>query len=204
MRYAEILRQTERYYTDKIEQHGPTPAGVDWESRAAQELRFAQLINVCDVSRPFSINDYGCGYGALLDHLEAAGLEVDYRGFDVSERMLEHARERHPGREWVEAAEQLRPAEFTVASGLFNLKLDVDDSEWRDYVVETIAALDALSERGFAFNMLTSYSDPPLMRPDLYYGDPLFFFDHCKRRFARNVALLHDYDLYEFTIIVRK
>jgi hypothetical protein len=26
----------------------------------------------------------------------------------------------------------------------------------------------------------------------------------CKRRFSRNVALLHDYDLYEFTVLVRK
>ena len=32
----------------------------------------------------------------------------------------------------------------------------------------------------------------------------LFFFDFCKRNFSRNVALLHDYGLYDFTIIVRK
>ena len=42
------------------------------------------------------------------------------------------------------------------------------------------------------------------MRADLFYGDPTFFFDHCKRKYSRNVALLHDYDLYEFTIIVRR
>jgi hypothetical protein len=52
--------------------------------------------------------------------------------------------------------------------------------------------------------MLTSYSDPERMRPELYYGDPRFFFDRCKRDYTRNVALLHDYDLYEFTIIARK
>jgi hypothetical protein len=54
--------------------------------------------------------------------------------------------------------------------------------------------------------MLTKYSDAERMagRPDLFYGDPLFFFDFCKRNFSRNVALLHDYGLYDFTIIVRK
>ena len=67
----------------------------------------------------------------------------------------------------------------------------------------TLETLAELSIRGFAFNMLTSYSDTDKMRPDLYYGDPAFFFDHCKRRYSRNVALLHDYGLYEFTIIVR-
>ena len=61
----------------------------------------------------------------------------------------------------------------------------------------------ALSRRGFAFNMLTSYSDADRMRSDLHYGDPAAYFDLCKRRFSRNVALLHDYELYEFTIVVR-
>jgi hypothetical protein len=52
--------------------------------------------------------------------------------------------------------------------------------------------------------MLTSYSDPDRMRSDLYYGDPCLFFDHCKRTYSKQVALLHDYGLYEFTVIVRK
>jgi len=42
------------------------------------------------------------------------------------------------------------------------------------------------------------------MRPDLYYADPLFLFDFCKQNFSKNVALLHDYRLYDFTLIVRK
>jgi hypothetical protein len=60
----------------------------------------------------------------------------------------------------------------------------------------------ALSRRGFAFNMLTGYADADRMRPDLYYADPHAVFDRC-RRFSRRVALLHDYPLYEFTMLVR-
>jgi hypothetical protein len=58
--------------------------------------------------------------------------------------------------------------------------------------------------RGFAFNCLTYYSDPPKRKDYLYYGDPRFFFDLCQRRYSRNVALRHDYGLFEFTILVRK
>ena len=61
----------------------------------------------------------------------------------------------------------------------------------------------SLGTKGFAFNMLTSYSDADKMRDDLYYGDPCELFDHCKRSYSRNVALLHDYGLYEFTMLVR-
>ena len=87
---------------------------------------------------------------------------------------------------------------------MFNVKLHAGHDAWTRYVVDILHRLDAVSAIGFAFNMLTSYSDQDLMRPDLYYGDPCFFFDYCKRQFSRNVALLHDYGLYEFTILVRK
>jgi len=52
--------------------------------------------------------------------------------------------------------------------------------------------------------MLTKYSDREYMKEYLYYADPLFIFDYCKRNFSKKVALIHDYELYEFTILVRK
>jgi hypothetical protein len=64
--------------------------------------------------------------------------------------------------------------------------------------------MDRAGRKGFAFNCLTSYSDPERMRDDLYYGDPCYYFDLCKRLYSPQVSLLHDYGLWEFTIIVRK
>ena len=92
---------------------------------------------------------------------------------------------------------------MVVASGIFNVRLTTPVAEWEGYVFRTIDRLAALARRGFGFNALTSYSDPERMRPDLYYPDPCRLFDHCKRRHSRHVALLHDYGLYEFTILVR-
>ncbi len=54
-----------------------------------------------------------------------------------------------------------------------------------------------------AFNALTTYSDPEKQRSELYYADPLQLFDYCKRNLSRDVALLHDYELFDFTIVVR-
>jgi hypothetical protein len=100
--------------------------------------------------------------------------------------------------------EAIAPASFAVASGIFNVKLHHSVEQWRGYVLETIGWLDKLSTRGFAFNMLSTYSDPEKRRDDLFYADPCEMFDMCKRRFATRVALLHDYPLFEFTVIVRK
>jgi len=197
----------DRYFAPRLEEHGATARGVDWNGRESQELRFEQLMRIADrAAGRFSLNDYGCGYGALAHHLLAREVDVDYRGFDVSERMVALAREHDPDpsrTRWTTDRDELEPADFTVASGLFNLRLDVDDATWTGFVHETLDDLAARSRRGFAFNMLTSWSDPPKMRADLFYGDPCAFFAHCKSRFSRDVALLHDYGLYEWTILVR-
>jgi hypothetical protein len=104
----------------------------------------------------------------------------------------------------VSRREELVAADFAVASGLFNVKQQARDDEWLAYIWDTVADLARLGTRGFAFNALTLYSDPDKRRPDLYYADPLAMFDRCKRTYSRFVTLLHDYPLYEFTVIVRR
>ena len=74
---------------------------------------------------------------------------------------------------------------------------------WTRYVHRTIDILARAGQRGFAFNMLSMSSDPDQRRPSLYYVDPIGMLAHCLSRYGRSVALLQDYGLYEFTIVVR-
>ncbi len=205
--FESMIKGAADYYSRKVEQYGPTPRGVDWNSGQSQELRFEQLLRICPPGGTFSLNDYGCGYGALLHFLRRHSADGDYFGFDASDTMLREA-ERFcrgvQGATFVSSQSQLKRRDFTVASGIFNVKGSAPATEWQQYVLATIENLDTLSSMGFSFNMLTSYSDPEKKRDDLFYADPCFFFDHVKRRFSRNVFLLHDYGLYEFTIGVRK
>ena len=98
----------------------------------------------------------------------------------------------------------LKKSDYIVASGIFNVKNKTSESEWLHYILNTIEMMNQKSKKGFAFNILTKYSDKEYMKDYLYYADPLFLFDYCKRNFSKNVALLHDYYLYEFTILVKK
>jgi SAM-dependent methyltransferase len=205
-RFPAILEMVERYYAEKLRAFGATPQGVDWNSADSQAMRFSRLLQVLEDDEG-SVNDYGCGYGALVDYLGGTGRRLTYCGFDISAAMIVAARTRHAGRNlcsFTADLTQLRPADYAVASGIFNVKLDHRVDTWREYVLHTLATLDSLSTRGFAFNMLSTYSDVEKRREDLFYADPLQMFDACKRRFSPRVSLLHDYPLYEFTIIVRK
>jgi SAM-dependent methyltransferase len=203
MSFNNILTRVQEYYDEKIRTHGPVARGVDWNSPESQELRFAQLVKLIDPSQPFTVNDFGCGYGALADYLEKSGFQFNYVGFDISAEMIEKAVELHPRLDFSNDAGQLREADYTLASGIFNVKLNTPEQEWQQYMLDVLDTMNSISNSGFAFNALTKYSDAEFMRSDLYYADPLFFFDHCKTRYSRFVTLLHDYPLYEFTILVR-
>jgi SAM-dependent methyltransferase len=195
------------YYAGKFAEHGARPEGVDWRDEASQRLRFDQLLAVCDDLDDATILDWGCGYGALLAHLRARGLDAEYRGFELAEEMVAHAEETFAGdgrARFTADAAALPEADYVLASGVFNVKQDVPEEEWAAYAAAEIRRMAEHARRGLAFNVLTAYSDPERMRPDLWYPEPAALFDLCKRELSRHVALLHDYGLWEFTIHVRR
>lgn len=201
-----ILDDVAKYYSTKLAEHGETPLGVDWNGEESQTLRFEQLCKVIAGSS-FTLNDLGCGYGALVSYLRGRFGNVEYRGCDVSAEMIEVARKRYSSDAHAQFSQSSAPSaisDYGIASGIFNVRLDHRDAQWLTYIEATLDNLNRTSIKGFAFNCLTSYSDPDKMRDYLYYADPLMLFDLCKRRYSRNVALLHDYGLFEFTILVRK
>jgi hypothetical protein len=201
---SDIEAKVGSYYAGRLAEHGATARGVDWNGESSQHLRFEQLMRVADDGG--SLNDWGCGYGALVDFLDARGGVRDYCGYDIAPGMIAAAAERYAGRPGIRftADEQaVGVADYTVASGIFNVRAGTPEAEWSGYIADTLRRMAAASRRGIAFNVLTSYSDPERMEERLHYADPCRWFDWCKRNLARNVALLHDYGLYEFTILVR-
>lgn len=205
--HGKILTEVEQYYTAKLAAHGQSAGGVDWNSHEGQFLRFSQLCKVIPEGTAFSINDLGCGYGALVDYLESKyAQKFTYHGYDISTDMIKAGQERHqkPYCEFITAEKPTRKADYGIASGIFNVMFGATHDGWWKYITDTIDDLDASCSKGFSFNCLTSYSDKDKMKDNLYYADPCRVFDYCKRNYSKQVALLHDYGLYEFTILVRK
>lgn len=202
-----ILSEAEKYYSAKLEQYGVTPNGVDWNSKESQVLRFEQLCKIINTMGPFSINDLGCGYGALYDFIFEKHEQCSYFGIDISPSMIQAAKSRFQSSKRVSFIVSDKPeqvADYGMASGIFNVRSATSDSDWYIYIEDTLSTLNSTSRLGFSFNCLTLYSDKDKMADHLFYADPGKLFDLCKRRFSNNVALLHDYGLFEFTILVRK
>ena len=204
---ANILEELNTYYSEKIREYGQSPRGVDWNSEDGQFLRYKQLLKLVQVDSGFSIADVGCGYGALIDYLKLKFKNYEYHGIDLSQEMIAAARARYSrvgAMHFHVAAQSPAGGDYCVASGIFNIRFEYSEDVWWSYIVSTLDQLHESSRRGFAFNCLTQYSDVDKMRDYLYYASPCKLFDWCKKKYSSQVALLHDYGLYEFTILVKK
>lgn len=198
-----MLDGVRQLYDESLDHHGPVSAAVGWPDAEAHRVRFDKLTELIDTKDDVSVNDLGCGYGAYFGHLREQGIAVRrFRGYDISSEMIAKARAFEPTGEFQVGSRIVAEADYSFACGIFNVRLTHDEAEWRQHIFATIENMAEMSTRGFAFNLLSSYVD--FRRDHLYYGDPREFFDFCKTRYSKKVALLHDYPLYEWTMLVRK
>jgi hypothetical protein len=129
-----------------------------------------------------------------------------FTGYDISEDMVAAARKVHqtdPASDWMQAAVPREAADYVVASGIFNTRGGTSHADWQEYIYETVEAMAGASRIGFGFNMLTTHNDLKKRRDDLHYVEPAPIFTYCVTKYSRQVALLQDYGLYEFTVLVR-
>jgi SAM-dependent methyltransferase len=204
---ADIHDAVSRYYQGKLREHGATSRGVDWRDETSHALRHEQFLYLLGDDHDATIGDLGCGYGHFLPFLRKHGFNGTYTGYDVAPEMVAEAKRQHgesPAIQWRVSGRPSEQHDYIIASGIFNVRQQVDDEKWTGYIFNTIDEMAAASSRGFAFNILTLVSDPEYRRPDLYYADPARFMQHCIQKYGRLVAVLHDSGLYEFTLIVRK
>jgi len=201
-----LRHRIEGYYSAKVQAHGATPLGVDWSCTPTQELRFVQLLRLCDFSRPFSLDDLGCGYGALLGFMgrRHRGHRADYLGIDLSPSMIDHAQQlwrKHMGAAFCVGARSPRVADYAVASGLFNVKLDEPAELWTGFIEATLKDMAAGSRLGLAVNFLAPLPEGMEGKPELYRTGPQPWVRYCERTLGRRVTVLASYGMREFTLL---
>lgn len=193
-------------YASNLAEHGLSSKSVGWRDEQSQRLRFEKLATALDGDAgTLTVNDWGCGYGAMFQFLASrlGDRLTGYRGYDISSEMIEAGRRTisDPRCEFA-LGEESSEADYTFVSGTFNVRFEATDEQWEGWIRDTLARLFAASRRGLAFNLLSTYVD--WREPHLFYGNPRDFFDFCKQNLSPRVALLHDYPLFEWTIVVRR
>ncbi len=198
----------ERYYSGKVQRYGATPAGVDWSCAPTQELRFVQLLRLVDFTRSFSIDDVGCGYGALLGFIARRhrGARMDYLGIDLSPAMISCARALWASRangDFLVGNRSPRAADYAVASGIFNVRIEEPVALWESFIEATLRAMAASTDTGFAVNFLAPLTEGMQGKPELYRTPPARWVEFCERELKMGVAVLDAYGMREFTLHAR-
>ena len=204
---APVRASVEAYYTRKVETFGATPEGVDWPSTPSLELRLVQLLKACEFTPGLALNDLGCGYAAALDLIERRypGNGIRYAGVDLSPAMIGHARRRwghRPATHFLVGHQCAEPADYSIASGIFNVRLEHGLAVWTDHVRHSLLNLHASSRNAFAVNFMLP--TPAVSRtPQLYGTPPEPWVAFCESELGRKVQVLEGYGLPEFSLVAR-
>ena len=202
-RVACLIRSSGRWSitTRAVRSTGPTPRAWTGTRPSRKSSRLRQLLKLWEGQQAFTLNDFGCGYGALVPLLEQLDADVSYRGFDMSAAMLDHARASHarpPHVLFVDREDDLSAGRLHGGERHLQREARGDDRRvggstssrpWRCSPPQR-----ARIRVQHAHQVLGSRQ----VRPDLYYADPGST-SVAASDYSRNVALLHDYGLYEFT-----
>lgn len=117
-----------------------------------------------------SLLDFGCGKGDLLSFLAGRGAQCAYTGVDVNAGLVELARRKHPGAEFLcrdlEEEPLARRFDVVVACGVFNLRI----GGIAEAVRGGLRTLWALTGGELHVNFLSSRV--PRRELELHYLDP--------------------------------
>lgn len=194
------------HYESCLAEHGASAKGMDWPNEKDLSTRFDVMLGVInEPCQSLSILDLGCGVGLLIDHLKQRGFSkhFNYRGIDVSAKMIAAAKHRHPDnhfeiRDILNNPLPFCAVDFVIMNGVLTEKRELRFEQMEDYAKALIKSAYHSCKYGVAFNVMSSHVE--WHREDLFHW-PLdkaisFLVAEC----SRNIMMRMDYGLYEYTI----
>lgn len=201
-------KQKEAYERHLVRYAYDSPEASHWLGRDKLWLRFEIMAQIDDL-RNKSVLDFGCGNSLLLDFLQEKGISCEYCGWDISEKMIEVSKSRHPTNCFVvcdifseETCGYKECFDYIIVNGVFNLLFGSNEGMHWQWVKEILRRLWTLCERGIAVSFLTEHVD--WAEKALYYCSVDAIASFCAKELSRWFVIRHDYQLYEFTIYIYK
>ena len=188
------------YYNQLVNKFGHDPRSCDYGHANSQKIKFEVLSQGFSYSQK-SILDIGCGFADYADFLTTKFVDVDYTGVDISEKMIEGAKNLHPQLklELRNVFENAFPQKFDVvtSNGIFYLLGKNSESLMKTFITKMFEACEEL----VVFNSLSSWATDKVEGE--FYADPLATLLFCKT-LSPWVTLRHDYHPRDFTIYIYK
>lgn len=203
------------YWNQRAVEYGHDLKTLAYGSKQTQQRKFDVLISGMKESgmpgmkdRRVRVLDVGCGFGDLYFHMTERGYEVDYSGVDISERIVELARQAHPelritGGDLL--CDTVFPGEqfdYVVSTGI-NCAVHGRNFELeRDMLKSMFARCTKSVAMGLQSAMYLQRHPEASSDNRAWFSDPAALCEYALKTVTPWVTLRHDYMPHDFTLFL--
>lgn len=212
--YGGVVRsQINRILSSTVEKsvaaQGVNPGTVWLDKQASVEKcvkRCEAVFRMLDPQRPFTVLDIGCGPGLAVPFLEERfGSVVEgYLGIDVSEPLIAEAKKLWPSHRFEVRDIIVDPLplsfQYTVLNGVLTAKLSLSHNAMENFACDLLEHAWLATNEAMSFNVMSAHVD--WLRDDLFHWSLDRAASFCTTKLSRNINIIADYGLYEYTIHV--
>lgn len=190
------------YYLSKLNEHGPTLAGVDWTKETDANLRYGLLHRSVKLTDASSVLDVGSGLGHFYRYL----LEKDplllnrlgYQGVEPVAAMLSNCRNLNPGVSFelgrVENLSKFE-ADIVMANGLFTVRGNSSETQMQQFLDLGLEQMWKAARVGIVFNLMSDFVENRYDR--LFYLSPAEVISRYSKKFGRHFMIFGDSKLFD-------
>jgi len=197
-------------FDERVEENGESACALGWDSKSSMRTRFGAATEMYDFSNK-RVLDVGCGFGDFYEYLVEQNQQPrEYHGLEVSDRVLDIARERNTAENctferrniFVDPYED-EQFDIAVEFGILNYNFDnVNNDRYARLFLDRCSSFsDAV-----LINCLSSYREGDWAYEEfIHYFDPEKLFGFAQE-LSRDVVLHHDFPPIpqkEFNLLVR-
>jgi SAM-dependent methyltransferase len=188
-----------QYYNDCAEFIESDAKAMGWSSAFTQALRFDMIDYLVGFTNQ-SVLDVGCGDAGLWHYLNKKNIACDYRGVDISTKMVQRAQARYPGIA-VRSANMLDVqdgADIVVCSGGLSM---VPETNAMAFLEQALTHLFGLAQQTLVFNVLSTHAPAKSSKFQRY--NPVDVMQFCFT-LTPYVSVHHGYLPNDFTVLLTK
>ncbi len=200
------------HYEKCLETYGDTHKGVDWPKEQDVNTRYQVMLDLIyfkkDQSEKLSLLDFGCGASHLYEYMQKLEFSnLKYSGLDISDKFITLSKSKFPNNQYynldlLKENSKLPTFDYVVMNGVFTEKRELTFDEMFLYFTQLITKVYEISNKGFAFNVMSKAVE--WERWDLFHLPTDLLIDFLTKNLTRNFIIRNDYGLYEYTVYVYK
>ena len=209
--FDELEENITKTFTDRFANYGPRPEASLWFCSKRQHARFEIIRDIIDNNRNqnhFTINDIGCGYGALLDYILKYQKKylTSYNGFELAQNLIDFCENKYSAFDFSRfqlGIKNISSADFCVMSGTFNYAPHTSLEAWRNYLKHQLKKIWNVTDNSMVFNLMIE-NVAKISDSHICYEELPKILSFCNNQFG-NSQVIKDHRLpREVTIVVSR